>query len=142
MCQKKALPGGQAVIGGEVVNIVDVKMLVRGGVGIELLVHPADEVGAAVGVSDVAVAHQAEVGAVKIVLDDRAAELGLQCLPHRLKMSVLVGQHRVDIGFAVGGGGQGSQVAPAGVDVDDVGVELVQPGVPNMASRYRAYSLW
>ena len=119
-------PGGQAVIGGEVVNIVDVKMLVRGGVGIELLVHPADEVGAAVGVPDVAVAHQAEVGAVKVVLDDRAAELGLQCLPHRLKMSVLVGQHRVDIGVAVGGGGQGGQVAPAGVDVDDVGVELVQ----------------
>ena len=94
------------------------------------------------GVPDVAVAHEAEVRAVKVVLDDRAGEFLLQRLPHRLKMGVLLVEHRVDGSLAVGRRGQGGQVAPVCVDVDDVGVEVVQLR-PNMAScQYWAYSLW
>ena len=78
------------------------------------------------GIPDVAVAHEAEVRAVKVVLDDRAGEFLLQRLPHRLKMGVLLVEHRVDGGLAVGSRGQGGQVAPVCVDVDDVGVEVVQ----------------
>ena len=119
-------PRGQAVIGREVVNIIDVEMLMRRGVGIEFLVQPTDEVGTAVAVPDVAVAHQAVVGAVKVVLDDRAGKFLLQRLPHRLKMGVLLVQHGVNVDLAVGGGGQRCQIAPAGVDVDHIRVELVQ----------------
>ena len=103
-------------------------MLMRRGVGIEFLVQPTDEVGTAVAVPDVAVAHQAVVGAVKVVLDDRAGKFLLQRLPHRLKMGVLLVQHGVNVGLAVGGGGQRCQIAPAGVDIDHIRVELVQLG--------------
>ena len=41
-------------------------------------------------------------------------------------MGVLLVEHRVDGSLAVGCRGQGGQVAPVCVDVDDVGVEVVQ----------------
>ena len=63
-------PGRQAVVRREVVDVVDVEMLMGGGVGVELLVQAADEVGAPVYVPDIAVAHQPVVGAVEVVLDD------------------------------------------------------------------------
>ena len=126
--EERITPGSQAVIGGKIVDIVDVKVLMRGGVGVEFLVESADEVGAAVRVPDIAIAHQAEVGPVKVVLDDRAAELGFQRLPHCLKMGILVVEHRVDVGLTVRRGGQRGQVAPVGVDVDDIGVKFIQFG--------------
>ena len=126
MPEKRIAPSGQTVIGGEVVDIIDIEILVRGGIGVEPLVQPADKVGAPVDVPDVAVAHQPIVGAVKVVLDHRAAELLRQRLPHGFKMGVLRIQHRVDVGGAVGGGGQVGQVAPCGVDVDDIRVKRIQ----------------
>ena len=95
------------------------------------------------GVPDVAVAHEAEVRAVKVVLDDRAGEFLLQRLPHRLKMGVLLVEHCVDGSLAVGRRGQGGQVAPVCVDVDDVGVEVVQlRRAEHGVLPILAYSLW
>ena len=119
-------PRRQAVVRRQVVDVVDVKVLMGRGIGVKFLVQAADKVGAAMGVPDVAVAHEAEVRAVKVVLDDRAGEFLLQRLPHRLKMGVLLVEHRVDGSLAVGRRGQGGQVAPVCVDVDDVRVEVVQ----------------
>ena len=124
--EESVAPRCQAVVGGEVVDVVDVKMLVAGRIGVEFLVQAADEVRPSMHIPDVAVAHQAVVRAVEVILDDGAGEFLFQCLPHRLEMGVLLVQHRVDGFRAVGGGGQGSQVAPVRVDVDDVGVEVVQ----------------
>ena len=101
-------------------------MLMRGRVGIEPLVQAADKVGAAVGVPDVAVAHQAVVGPVEVVLDDRADKFLLQHLPHGFKVGVLLIQHSVNVRLAVSRCGQRGQVAPACVDIDNIRVELVQ----------------
>ena len=97
-----------------------------GGVGVELLVQAADEVGAPVYVPDIAVAHQPVVGAVEVVLDDRAGEFLFQRLPHGLKVPVLILQHGVDLCRGVGGRGQPGQVAPAGMDIDHIRGESVQ----------------
>ena len=126
MPEEGIAPCGQAVVCRKIVDVIDVKMLMCGRVGIEPLVQAADKVGAAVGVPDVAVPHQAVVGPVKVVLDDRAGKFLLQRLPHGFKVSILLVQHGVNVRLAVGSRGQRGQVAPACVDIDNIRVELVQ----------------
>ena len=128
MPEEGVAPGGQAVVSGKIVDIVDIEMFMRCGVGVEFLVQTADEIGAAVGIPDIAVAHESIIRPIKVILDDRAGEFLFQRLPHCLKMGILRVQHGINVGFAVGGGGQGGQVAPVGVDVDDIRVEVVQLG--------------
>ena len=119
-------PGRQAVIGREIINVIDVKMLLRGGIGVKPLVQPAEEMAAPAGVPDIPVAHQAVVRPVKVVLDDGAAELLLQCLPHRLKAAVLPLQHCLRLPGRCGRGGELCDVAPGGVDINYIGGEGIQ----------------
>lgn len=56
MPEEGVAPGGQAVVRGKIVDIVDIEMFMRCGVGVEFLVQTADEIRAAVGIPDIAVA--------------------------------------------------------------------------------------
>lgn len=116
----------------------------RGGIGVKALVQAAEIVGAAMRVPDIAVAHQAVVGAVKVILDDGAVEFGFQRLPHLLKAAVLGIQHGVNFRLRGGRCGEIDDVAPVGVDINDIGVEPIQlRRALNMAScQYWPYSLW
>ncbi len=88
MPEERIPPGSQAVICAEIVNIIDIKILMRGGIGVKALVQAAEIVGTAMRVPDIAVAHQAVVGAVKVILDDGAVEFGFQRLPHPAQSGV------------------------------------------------------
>ena len=98
----------------------------RGGIGVKALVQAAEIVGTAMRVPDIAVAHQAVVGAVKVILDDGAVEFGFQRLPHLLKAAVLGIQHGVNFRLRGGRCGEIDDVAPVGVDINDIGVEPIQ----------------
>ena len=126
MPEERIPPGSQAVICAEIVNIIDIKILMRGGIGVKALVQAAEIVGTAMRVPDIAVAHQAVVGAVKVILDDGAVEFGFQRLPHLLKAAVLGIQHGVNFRLRGGRCGEIDDVAPVGVDINDIGVEPIQ----------------
>ena len=90
-------PGCQAIIGRKIINVIDKEILMRRRVGIELLVKPLKQDGAAVRIPDIPVAKQPIIRAVKVVLDDRAVKLISQGLPHGGKTIVLCLQHLVNL---------------------------------------------
>ena len=123
---KTILPLGIAVVTGQIIQIVYIKILVVLRILIQLLVQAADKVGAAAIVADILVAQQAVVGALKVVLNNGAAELFAQLFPHHLKMLILGLQHFLHFLLCAGRGGKLGDIAKARVDIDHIGGKCVQ----------------
>ena len=124
--EQRVRPFLQAVVGGNVVEIVDVEALVFARERVERVVQAGEEVRPAVYVPRVAVAEQAVKRHLEVVLDDRAVEFLLDAPPHRRELFGFDAELCVDRLGRVGHFRPVRDVAVRGVDENDVRLKAAQ----------------
>ena len=124
--EARVIPPVQTKRSRNIMQVIDIKTLMRRGIVGKSFVQSADEARIPVHITGIAVSHQAPSGVFKIILDDWRMKSLSQLIPHHLKMLVLTPLFFRNCFLSVRKKRSLRQIAVRRMDINDVWLKFLK----------------